>query len=94
MSLCLCGYVRSVWDLGAWDLGFRIFQISNPSIEIGDCLFEHGTVRGCAGALQVSEGARPCQRECRALSQSCAFVGRDRHRPRAPLSGGFLLRFD
>jgi len=79
---------------GIWDLDFGIFQRSNPPIEISDGLFEHGTVRGCAGALQVSERARPRQRQCRALSQSCALVGRDRYRPRAPLSGGFLLRFD
>jgi hypothetical protein len=75
-------------------LGCGIFQRSDPLIEIGDCLFEHGTVHRGASALQISERARSCQRECRALSQSRAFVRRDRHRPRAALSGGFLLRFD
>jgi hypothetical protein len=79
---------------GIWDLDFGIFQRSNPPIEISDGLFEHGTVRGCAGTLQVSERARSRQRERCALSQSRAFVRRDRHRPRAALSGGFLLRFD
>jgi hypothetical protein len=46
---------------GLWDLGFGIFQRSDPSIEIGDRLFEHRTVRRCAGALQIGERARSCQ---------------------------------
>jgi len=42
-------------------LGFGIFQVSQPPIEISDRLFEHRAVRGCAGALQVGQGARSRQ---------------------------------
>ena len=58
------------FGFGIWDLGFGIFERRDPPIEIGDRLFEHRAVSGCAGALQVGERARACQRERRALSQS------------------------
>jgi len=50
-----------LFGFGLWDLGFGIFQVSQPPIEIGNRLFEHRTMRGCAGALQVSQDVRSCQ---------------------------------
>jgi len=48
-------------------LGTGFFQGSDPSIEIGNRLFEHRPMRRRAGALQVSERASACERKDVAL---------------------------
>ena len=75
-------------------MAFGIFQGSDSPIEIRDRLFEHRTVRGCAGALQVGQRARSGQRERRAFSPPWPFVGCNCRYLGAALSGRFLLRFD